>query len=186
MDGPVDQEDEWEQLVRSGLLDDEPPSRAAAQEDIEIDAEDGSETIIARGMSEPKQPSREEVARHNLNHLPYRNWCPHCLASRRANNSHRAARRKTGRSIPFVCSDDCFIRKHSDEQLTVLVGKLYPSHAVFASGCEAKGPEDPVTDRLAEFLKSSGVSKLVYKSDQEPALKATIEHPLTRIGRKGE
>ena len=80
---PVDDADEWEGLVRSGLLDDEPLTQATAQDkDVDIDAEDGAETIVARGMPAPKQPSREDVARHNLTHLPYRSWCPHCLASR--------------------------------------------------------------------------------------------------------
>lgn len=68
----------------------------------------------------------------------------------------------------------------------VLVGKSYPSQAVFASACDAKGPEEPVTLRLADFIKASGVHKLVYKSNQEPAIKATVEAALTRIGRSGD
>ena len=66
------------------------------------------------------------------------------------------------------------------------MGKLYPSHAVFASGCDTKGPEDPVTLRLADFLKSSGIHGMVCKSDQEPALKATVEAALAKIARSGE
>ena len=57
---------------------------------------------------------------------------------------------------------------------------------MFASGCDAKGPEDSVTLRLVDVLKSSGINKMVYKSDQEPALKATIEAALSKIGRAGE
>ena len=64
-----------------------------------------------------------------------------------------------------------------------MVGKLYPSHAIFSSACDAKGPDDEVINRLADFLKNSGVTKLVYKSDQEPAIRAALEAALRMIGR---
>ena len=181
------EDDEWEELARSGLLDDEPIARQPAGiERSEICADDGAEVLAARGIPAPKLPSKAEVDKHNLNHLPYRSWCPHCLAARRANNSHRPRLKGAGRTVPLFCSDYCFVKQHEEEPLTVLVGKLYPSHSVFATGCDAKGPEDPAAGRLAEFLRASGVNKMVYKSDQEPALKATVEYALTKIGRTGD
>ena len=33
-------------------------------------------------MTNPKLPSKEDVEAHELNHLPYRNWCPHCVKGR--------------------------------------------------------------------------------------------------------
>ena len=57
----------------------------------------------------------------------------------------------------------------------MLVGKLYPSHSCFASVADVKGPDDLVVGRLADFFKSSGITKLVYKSDQEPAIAAAVE-----------
>ena len=80
--------------MRSGLLDDEPKARAAASaEESEVVADDGAEVLIAREMPSPKLPSKQEIAKHNLTHLPYRAWCLHCLAARRANASHRLRRR---------------------------------------------------------------------------------------------
>ena len=138
-----------------------------------IDAEDGNVTLEARGVPAPRQPTKEEIARHNLTHLPYRAWCPHCLAARRP-NSH-----------VFV-ADDCFTRKPEESLLTGLVGKLYPNHAYFASICDAKGPDDSVVDRLAEFFKNTGIPKLVNKQDQEPAIRSAIERAFTKVGRQGE
>ena len=154
--------------------------------DEEINAEDGKTTLLARGMAAPKTPSKEEIARHNLTHLPYRNWCPHCLASRRPNSAHRSSKTSSERSIPVFVCDYFFVRKPDEDLLTGLAGKLYPSHSFFASVCDVKGPEDSVTDRLAEFLKDSGVTKLVYKSDQEPAIRAMLEKALNSIGRTGD
>ena len=73
LDQPVASDDEWEEIVRSGLLDDEPRARSTVrQDDAEVCAEDGAEVLSARGMPAPKLPSREDIAKHNLNHLPYR------------------------------------------------------------------------------------------------------------------
>ena len=30
----------------------------------------------------PKQPSDRERALHEVTHLPYKSWCPHCVAGR--------------------------------------------------------------------------------------------------------
>ena len=49
---------------------------------------------------------------------------------------------------------------------------------MFSSACDVKGQDDSVVGRLAEFFKNSGVTKLVYKSDQEPAIKSVVEAAL--------
>ena len=35
-----------------------------------------------RKMLDPKLPSQREVDEHCLTHLPYRNWCPRCVAGK--------------------------------------------------------------------------------------------------------
>ena len=183
----ADDSGEWEDIVRSGLLDDEHGSNKPLMEDIMIDADDGSGTRLARGIPEPRQPSKEQVARHNLTHLPYASWCPHCVACRRPNSSHRSSPlSRAERSVPVFVSDYCFIRKPDEDLLTGLVGRLYPRRAIFSSICDVKGPDDSVVDRLAEFFKNSGITKLVYKSDQEPAIRTAVEAALSKIGRAGD
>ena len=34
-------------------------------------------------------PSEEEVARHMLSHVPFRNWCEHCVKARARRRGHR-------------------------------------------------------------------------------------------------
>ena len=71
------------------------------------------------------------------------------------------------------------------ENLTCLVGKLYPSKAIFASACDQKGAEDDVVRRLAAFVKECGISKLVYKTDQESSIRSALEEALRITGRTG-
>ena len=32
-----------------------------------------------RNIGDPRLPTQKEVDEHNLTHVPYRNWCPHCV-----------------------------------------------------------------------------------------------------------
>ena len=104
---------------------------------------------------------------------------------RRNNTPHRTSR-SGRRNLPLFCADYCFIRDVDDpDNVSCLVGRLYPSKAIFASACEQKGADDPVVKRLSNFIKESGIWKMVYKTDQESALRSTIEEALRRTGRSG-
>ena len=35
-----------------------------------------------RSIGDPRLPSKTEVVNHCLTHVPYRNWCPHCVWGR--------------------------------------------------------------------------------------------------------
>ena len=163
------------------------PARNGVADVDEVDADSGMATQKApRVIAEPRQPTREEVARHNLNHLPYRSWCPHCVACRRPNNAHYASLSSEERSLPVFVSDYAFVRQNGEQLVTILVGRLYPSRAIFATVCDVKGPEDASISRLADFFKESGVTKVVYKNDQEPAICSMITEALKRSGREGD
>ena len=48
-------------------------------EEKEEETEAGEEECGVVKMLDPRQPSEEERRNHNLTHLPYRNWCEHCV-----------------------------------------------------------------------------------------------------------
>lgn len=158
-----------------------------SEEDVEeVSAIDGSVSQLPVGVREPRQPTKSEVDKHNLTHVHYRDWCPHCLAARRPNSHHKSQHLRNGRSVPLFCSDYCYPRDAEDEEpLTTMVGRLFPAGAFFASGCDTKGADDDVVRRLSQFFKESGVAKMVYKSDQESPLKTAIEETLRRTGKSG-
>ena len=154
----------------------------------DIDADTGDVTVCARALPTPKLPPPSVVAHHNLTHFPYRSWCPYCVAGRRPNTQHRSQSVDRGRSLPVFHADYCFPRDSHDEScITVLVGRMSPSKAMFASFCDVKGPTDAYAlDRLENFLKDEGVSKISYRSDQEPAIVSLIETALKNSGKAGE
>ena len=52
-----------------------------------IRAEKDEERV--KKMADPRKPSDMEVEHHCLTHLPYRNWCPVCIAAKGKDLDHR-------------------------------------------------------------------------------------------------
>ena len=138
---------------------------------MEEEVTDLDEDVVVqppRPLPEPKVPTSAQVAAHNLTHWPYRTWCAHCVAARRPNSHHLSASSNSQRSTPLLVADYCFIRDNEDEETaTVLVACLYPSRTMLATVVPAKGADPVAVARLANFIRHSGYSKIVYKSDQE-------------------
>ncbi len=40
-------------------------------------------------LRSPMRPCQEDVERHYLTHLPYRNWCPVCVRAKAKEDAHR-------------------------------------------------------------------------------------------------
>ena len=127
----------WESIADANVLP-EPGDRPTDAEDVddEVDADDGAAVQVPRSIPAPPQPSKEEVTRHNLTHVNYRSWCPHCVAGRRNNSAHRSHPRSTRRVPLFVADYRCVRDTDDEENLACMVGRLYPSKAVFATACD--------------------------------------------------
>ena len=75
----------------------------------------------ARQMLDPKLPSESEVKEHYLSgHMPYRNWCHHCVRGRGREREHRK-RDGHEQGLPEYHMDYCFPGDECDQRLTVLV-----------------------------------------------------------------
>ena len=65
-----------------------------------------------KALRSPKQPTLAERRLHELTHLPYADWCPHCVAGKRANSPHR--RIKNHSDLPLLCCDYAFFGEQED------------------------------------------------------------------------
>ena len=50
--------------------------------------EEVEEAVVPRLAHHPKEPSEAERKRHMLTHLPFREWCPECLAAKGKSSPH--------------------------------------------------------------------------------------------------
>ena len=66
------------------------------------------------------------------------------------------------------------------------MGRVKTSASMFATFCDMKGPGDAYAlNRLEQFFKDEGFSKIAYRSDQEPALVSLIESASRNSGKAG-
>ena len=126
-----------------------------------------AEAHDARIKPSPTAPTAIEVARHDATHVPYRSWCPICVAASAKEDSHpRKGKKHTEMGLPIIDFDyDLLV-----EQLTILVVRDAQSGAKLAYDCEAKGPgDDWVVKQLARDLEVWGRTDIFLQSDGEPA-----------------
>ena len=59
------------------------------EEVAEAEGDDSAEEAQAAKIARVSDmPSQEEVEIHNLSHLPYRSWCPHCVKGKAKGAAH--------------------------------------------------------------------------------------------------
>ena len=134
-----------------------------------IEADDDEVVQVAQPLPAPMKPSKAQREAHECTHLPYRSWCPHCVAARRSNSQHRRSS-SSNRTLPLLVADYCRLKDTDDgiEGITVHVARLYPARALLATVVDAKGPDDNAVARVANFIRDSGHSKMVYKQTRKP------------------
>ena len=54
-------------------------SDGGANVGYEIIDDDAQDTITPNVPARPYTPTKAEVGAHEVTHLPYRNWCAHCV-----------------------------------------------------------------------------------------------------------
>ena len=132
-------------------------------------------------MLDPKMPSGETVCEHEMTHVPYRNWCRHCVRGRGKEMGHR----KLGASESDraeIHMDLCFPgEEDGSKTLTVLVARARRTKMMMASVIPMKGKGVFIAKRVVVFMREIGCEQgdVTIRSDQEPAMKAII----TEIGR---
>ena len=126
--------------------------REASQPQLEDELNAPEEARPTRTITRPTAPTQEEIDRHYVDHLPYRDWCPYCVEAfgrERAHHSHHTDER----GIPLVSLDYMYMAKSGicardelpeDEQegaLRVLVAKCASTKCIFAHAVPRKGTD---------------------------------------------
>ena len=135
-----------------------------------------SESRKVTRMLDPKLPTKAEIAEHQLTHLPYRNWCPHCVKGRGKERDHRK-HEVDEPGLPEYHVDYCFPGNAEGEKLTVLAIVERHTKMRKAVVVPAKGSTGRYAARMVlDFIQECGDKDrdVIVKSDQEPAIKALV------------
>jgi hypothetical protein len=153
----------------------------------EEEEEDGGEERKVHKMNSPRKPSTAEVDHHNLTHLPYRNWCRHCIRGKGKEAPHPAAQ-DGERTVPELHLDYCFPgEEEPGKNLTVLVARMKDNRMTMSTVIPSRTTGEFTGKRIMAFLRECGceLSKLIVKSDQEPAILALIDDMIKQRVDKG-
>ena len=91
------------------------------KEDTKV-IEENEEPIIGeeapvRTTRNPADPTSEERERHDATHLPFRAWCPVCVAAGATEDQHyRATVEEKAEGKPQICADYCQIGDDLDDK----------------------------------------------------------------------
>ena len=118
-------------------------------------------------------PTEAEVRAHRATHLPFRNWCPECVAGRAKDWPHPSKGKSKISEVPEAHFDYCFLRnRQGGESVPVLVGKdvekkLFMAHVVPCKGTDFEW----VAKQVCKDLRKLGIhGDVKLRGDQEPAI----------------
>ncbi|MCP2504859.1 MAG: hypothetical protein NLN65_06160 [Candidatus Poseidoniaceae archaeon] len=148
--------------------------------ETEIDIEEADAPKV---HSRVYTPSPEEFNKHCATHLPYRNWCPICVKAKRKNPSHRKTDAGQHKHVPVLSMDYMFMNEKTDDyNFPILVLHDSESERAWAIFVKRKGNySEYVSKRIAEIVNWLGYTKVVFKTDQEPAIKDVMHDAKTKI-----
>ncbi len=143
--------DLYEEL-KAGNQDDKPTEKAPKK--VEIEKEficppcEPPEARFSRVLHSPCKPTAEEIEKHYATHLPYRNWCPICVAAKAKEAPH--TRDKNAKcddedsKLPIISAD--YTELNPDEKdvnkVKMMISKDETTGNTAGFRCRVKGPGD--------------------------------------------
>ena len=129
-----------------------------------------------RVLASPMTPTPEEVAEHNVCHVPHRAWCRHCVAGRGKADQHRTS--EANGQVPALHTDYGFlgekpeVEKIESGTVPFVVIKDGPPPAgtrwLGAHAVQSKGVQHEYSAKnVAQDIVYAGRAKFVFKPDGE-------------------
>ena len=150
--------------------------------------EDGEKGKSNKGLPHGIKPSQKEVEEHERTHLPFRSWCEHCVKGKAKSHPHyKQDEEDVG--IPTISWDYFYMKDEdsdSDEaddegegdsnSTPMIAWHDSNSKGIMAFAVPKKGEDEYAIRRATQDVcKIFGYYKMVFKGDQEPALRTFMD-----------
>ena len=141
--------------------------------DEDMCVECGVDEVAILESSIPKSPTDEERAKHELTHLPFKNWCEICVKTKANTPPHFKRNPSEEGRIPRLSMDYMFMPiGDNSEMAAIIVLKDSESKQLWSRMVDKKGSQaDGVIKWIAEIIKDLGYHKIKFRSDQEASIK---------------
>ena len=132
--------------------------RAIADADQAGQLDISGETKNARILRTPEPPTDAARMAHNATHVPYRDWCPICVASRGRSSPHsRVIVNKTADTLPKFQTDYTFIRTVAESKTQPCITFVETrSGVVISFMCARKGGSEDLTKEILRHFEAYG------------------------------
>ena len=144
--------------------------------EVEMSSEDEAGERRTKKMIDPRKPNQEAIEEHEKTHLPYRNWCRHCVKGRGKEAQHKKSMDKPEMHEFHV--DFGFFGDEGDPGKTVpvLVVRERLTGMAMATAVPSKSTGTYIARRVVAFIEEVGCGQLdiTVKSDQEPAIVSIV------------
>ena len=71
--------------------------------------QDAEAAVVLKPKRSPNLPTEEERRAHEVSHVPYRSWCPACVAGRGRSDRHAVSTEAEEHTKPVVSMDYCYL-----------------------------------------------------------------------------
>lgn len=153
---------------------------------------DSGEAVPSIGLKRPELPSWEELRDHEKLHIPFRDWCKHCVMGRARNDPHFKDRSQAS-EVPRISWDYMYMHEEGahkrrpdivkGEGLPILVFKDNISKATTARVAPSKGDCEYTIKRAThDMTHLLGYKKMIFKGGQEPALQSMMDTVGRHVG----
>jgi hypothetical protein len=125
--------------------------------ELEGEGEGRSEEVAGiKRLADPKKPCVEDIAEHELFHLPYRSWCEVCVKGRGKSLPHMSGKQERG--LPEVHFDYMFVGDLDKlgEARACLVCREAATRTTMSTMVPQKGREEYTVNSVVAFLSEVG------------------------------
>ena len=147
--------------------------RAIADADQAGQLDISGEAKTARSLRTPEPPTDAARMAHNATHVPFRDWCPICVASPGRSSPHRrVVVNKTADTLPKFQTDYMFIRTVAESKTQPCITFVETrSGVVISFMCTRKGGyEDLTKEILRHFEAYVFVNPVIIQCDKEMSI----------------
>ena len=147
--------------------------RAIADADEAGQLDISGEAKTARTLRTPEPPADAARMAHNATHVPFRGWCPFCVASRGRSSPHRrVVVNKTADTLPKFQTDYMFIRTEAESTTQPCITCVETrSGVVISFMCARKGGYEDLTKEILRHFEAYGVlNPVILECDKEMSI----------------
>ena len=156
-------------------------SNDALANEMDTSDEEGEERPV-KGQKIVYQPSKEEWDDHMRTHAVFRKWCPFCVKGKCKSGIHQKTEKseeELEQETPVISLDYMGPKSAADKtegvtSLPIIVGIDRKKKWYFAHMVPKKGHDAHAIKILCREISISGYSRVILKSDQEPAIRELI------------